>query len=235
MKAASTNERTMIAVVLTPGFVCEQTLAVETQPSGRPNANALAVLALANSYQFDFQVRQRVTTSLSNYILALIPVPDLIALKPFCVHSTLRLSCNHAGYSPLWQEQLGDVWREASREHFSWPVLPGDDQRWVVRAAIDAVVAGAYGLTRDQYQHILSSFSHSGYPAAPKLCLAGFDELNKIGTEAFTRKYDPYWDIPLNDNLPKPSINLPPVSQETDSGEFLLTIQARSNESHKKG
>jgi hypothetical protein len=27
--------------------------------------------------------------------------------------------------------------------------------------------------------------------------------------KAFTRKHDPYWDIPLNENLPQPAIDLP--------------------------
>ena len=36
-------------------------------------------------------------------------------------------------------------------------------------------------------------------PKAPELCLAMFDELKAIGLDAFTKKHDPYWDIPLND------------------------------------
>lgn len=38
---------------------------------------------------------------------------------------------------------------------------------------------------------------------------AGIDELQQIGLEAFTKKHDPYWNIPLNENLPQPVINLP--------------------------
>jgi len=41
------------------------------------------------------------------------------------------------------------------------------------------------------------------------LCLAKFDELTETGLEAFTRKYDPYWDVPLVETLPKPVIELP--------------------------
>jgi hypothetical protein len=88
-------------------------------------------------------------------------------------------------------------------------VLAGDDARWAVRAAIDAVVAQAYGLSRDQYAHLLGSFSHRCYPKAPELCLVAFDELTAIGLEAFCQKHDPYWDIPLNENLPEPVIDLP--------------------------
>ena len=110
--------------------------------------------------------------------------------------------------APLWREQLGEAWREAGTA-FTWPVLLGDDARWAVRAAIDAVVAQAYGLTRDQYAHVLSTFSHSSYKDAPRQCLAAFDELQSLGLEAFTKKHDPYRDIPLNENLPQPVIDLP--------------------------
>ena len=123
-------------------------------------------------------------------------------------HAALRLLGCDTGYAPLWNEQLGNVWRE-DRPAFTWPVLEGDDARWAVRAAIDAVVADAYGLSRDQYGHVLSTFSHKSYPNAPDLCLAAFDELKAIGLEAFTKKHDPYWDIPLNENLPEPVIDLP--------------------------
>jgi hypothetical protein len=110
----------------------------------------------------------------------------------------------------LWTEQLGEEWREKTHRH-TWPVLAGDDARWGVRAAIDAVVAQAYGLSREQYAHVLSTFSHKSYPRAPQLCLAKFDELTAVGLEEFTRRYDPYWDVPLVESLPKPVLELPKV------------------------
>jgi hypothetical protein len=128
-------------------------------------------------------------------------------MKSFLSHSALRLTCNHAGYAPLWTEQVDDAWREQKLKH-TWPVLEGDDERWAVRAAIDAVVADAYGLDRAQYEHVLSTFSHRSYPKAPELCLTVFEELKAIGLEAFAKKHDPYWDIPLNESLPKPVIDL---------------------------
>ncbi len=131
-----------------------------------------------------------------------------VAVFPVLSHSALRLTCNHVGYAALWREQLGEAWREAGTA-FTWPVLSGDDARWAVRAAIDAVVAHAYGLTRDQYAHVLGTFSHSSYKNAPRQCLAAFDELQQIGLETFTKKHDPYWNIPLNESLPQPVIDLP--------------------------
>ena len=138
------------------------------------------------------------------------PLPKFAGtIRLFFAHSALRLTCNHSGYAPLWREQVGEAWREEGKPPMTWPVLAGDDERWAVRAAIDAVVADAYGLSRDQYAHVLSTFSHASYRKAPELCLARFDELKQLGLEKFTRKYDPYWDIPLNENLPQPVIDLP--------------------------
>lgn len=132
----------------------------------------------------------------------------------FLAHSALRLTSGHHGYRPLWDEQVGATWRESTSSE-TWPVLASDDERWAVRAAIDAIVADAYGLNREQYAHVLSTFRHSSYPKAPELCLQRFDELKAIGLEAFTRSHDPYWDIPLNENLPQPVIELPIPSGES--------------------
>ncbi len=79
------------------------------------------------------------------------------------------------------------------------------------------------------YEHVLSTFSHASYPKAPVLCLAKFDELKRLGLDAFTRKYDPYHDIPLNENLPEPVIDLPipgdigSGTADGEQGEFRLS------------
>jgi hypothetical protein len=117
----------------------------------------------------------------------------------------------------------------------TWPVLAGDDERWAVRAAIDAVVADAYGLSREQYAHVLSTFSHASYRKAPELCLARFDELKTLGLEKFTRKHDPYWDIPLNENLPQPVIDLPipGAAKKDDGGAFRLANRPKRPKGRK--
>jgi hypothetical protein len=45
-----------------------------------------------------------------------------------------------------------------------------------IRAEADATIAHAYGLSRDQYAHILASFSHRSHPDAPAECLHAYDE-----------------------------------------------------------
>ncbi|MBI5015325.1 MAG: hypothetical protein HZB55_07510 [Deltaproteobacteria bacterium] len=64
-----------------------------------------------------------------------------------------------------------------------------------------------------KYPAATAALSHTIHPKAPELCRAKLDELKAICLEAFTKKYDPYWDIPLNENLPKPVIELPGMEE----------------------
>lgn len=231
--ASSTNERTGIFCVLPPGVVFGNSSPCEREPKTRPNSAILHLQACANSFSFDWSLRQKSSANVNLFILDGCPLPRILQglshLARFLVHSALRLTCNHAGYEPLWREQMGDAWREP-KVPFTWPVLVTDDERWEVRAAIDTVVADVYGLTREQYTHVLSTFSHRSYPKAPELCLEKFDELKATGLEAFTQKHDPSWDIPLNESLPQPVIDLPvPASTAAPvpQGELALSTPGR--------
>jgi hypothetical protein len=208
--ASSTNERTGIFCIAPPGVLFGNTAPCERSPSERAASVILGLLGLLDSYAFDWILRQKNAAHVNLFILDGCPVPSTVfdgSRRAFLAHGALRLTCNHAGYAPLWREQLGDHWRESTPRE-SWPVLAGDDARWAVRAAIDAVIAQAYGLTRAQYAHVLGGFSHKSYPKAPALCLERFDELARDGMDAFVRRWDPYWDVPLVETLPKPVIEL---------------------------
>jgi hypothetical protein len=181
----------------------------------RTNATALALVATMNSFGFDWVLRQKVGVHVSIYILADLPLPKFSkTADAFLAHGCLRLCCNHAGFAPLWRDQLGSAWSEIAPER-EWPAISGELDRWQLRAAMDAVIARGYGLSRTEYERVLGSFSHKSFPAAPDLCLAAFDELARIGMAAFCRRYDPYWNVPLVTLLAQPIIDLPvtPVPQ----------------------
>jgi hypothetical protein len=215
--ASSTNERTAIFGILPPGAVAVETAPIEKEPWTRTNTAILAILGVTNSFTFDWTVRFRAAAHVNLFLLNHSPIPCRLP-NSILARCVLRLVTSSDLYAPLWAEQLGDVWREPKPKH-AWPVLEGDDARWAVRAVIDAVVAEAYGLDRDQYAYVLSTFSHRSYPMAPELCLAAFDELKALGLEAFIQKHDPYWDIPLNESLPQPVIDLPIPGQEASASE----------------
>jgi hypothetical protein len=220
--ASSTNERTLILSIL-PSSACSNKAPSERVPFDRPNTSALALLVVANSFTADWSLRLKVASTVNLFLLNSARTPTVSAWKAFLAHAALRLTCNHQGYSQLWAEQFGSDWREQSKPS-TWPVIADEAARWDLRAAADALIASAFGLSRTQYEHVLSTFSHKSYPEARALCLAKFDEFASIGVEAFTKKYDPYWDIPLNESLPKPVIDLPMVTDEAaQAEEFSLS------------
>ena len=198
--------RSLKATLIPPGWLSASPF-VDRAPHATPNSRKLVGLALLNSICVDWNLRLRLTATLNLFLMRTLPIPSLSAeVFRFLSHSALRLTCNHAGYRSLWAEQLGGAWFEQTPPN-TWPVLEADDSRPRVRAAIDAVVTEAYGLSREQYAHVLRGFSHRSNPKAPELCLAVFDELQSLGLDAFTKKHDPYHDIPLNEALPKPVID----------------------------
>lgn len=213
----------IVGAVLPPAVLTS--VYAEASAATRANSRALSALSTLNSFAADYLIGPRVKATLNLFMLD--DLPWVTRHCPITAHGVLRLISAASAYAPLWTEQLGDAWREAKPKH-TWPVLAGDDERWAVRAAIDAVVAEAYGLTREQYAHVLSTFSHKSYPNAPTLCLACFDDLKQIGLEAFTKKHDPYWDIPLNESLPKPVIDLPEIHRgEAGTTEYPTQKRAR--------
>jgi hypothetical protein len=226
--ARSTDSRTIMAVMVPPLRISASPQP-QRDPASAPGCDGLILLAVLNSFPFDWSARLSITATVNLFILNRIACPQLTPVgRRFAAHSALRLTSNDVGYEGLWHEQLGRICRER-QPPFTWPVLATDDERWEGRAAIDAVVAEAYGLTRDQYAHVLSTFSHASYPKAPELCLAKLDELKQIGLDAFTKKYDPYWDIPLNENLPQPVIDIPiPAPSDRVGEQHELDLAGRA-------
>jgi hypothetical protein len=222
------DENVSIWCVLPYGVICGNKAPAERGPWNRCSSHSLWLIGLGNSTVFDWLLSLRVRATVNAFISDSVPAPAYATSRTLITHGSLRLTANHAGYARLWQEQLGNQWREPIKAPFTWPVLATDNERWHVRAAIDAVVADAYGLSHDQYAHVLSTFKHTNYSKAPELCLARFDELKAIGLDAFTKKHDPYWDIPLNENLSQPVIDLPVAEAEQSTvGDPALGPQFR--------
>ena len=202
----STDERTMIAAVIPPGYVFGHKGTCEKAPWLRPDATALILCAVFNSFAFDWCVRRKTAASVSLFMLNGCPAPTLSdGAARFLAHGALRLSCRHAGYAKLWHDQLGAV------PAFS-PGLSDPGERYALRAAIDAVVARTYNLGRDDYRHILTGFSHKAHPLAADQCIAAFDLLTGLGPLKFYRRHDPFSDVPLVDIMGQSDSESPTAS-----------------------
>ena len=200
----STDERTMIAAVIPPGHVFGHKGTCERTPWERPDASALVLCAIFNSFTFDWCVRQKIAASVSLFMLHGCPSPELPdRTARFLAHGALRLSCRHSGYARLWREQLSS--------NLSTGNLGSDDEL-ALRAAIDAVVARSFRLDRDDYRQILASFSHKVRPEHHARSIAAFDSLISVGEERFYRRHDPFLDVPLPTGLSQPAMDSPTAS-----------------------
>ncbi|MEA5415983.1 Eco57I restriction-modification methylase domain-containing protein [Synechococcus sp. BA-132 BA5] len=212
--ASSTNERTAVFTVIGAATVAGHSVALERNPDLSKDKDKLLLVAVGNSFTFDWLCRQMMGANVTLFVLGLIPFPTALEQQSFLAHSCLRLVANHRAFLPLWQDQLGDAWREKDRPTLSLPVIDQEEARWSLRAAMDAVVADAYGLSRSDYEFLLATFNHRSYPLAPYACLEFYDELKCIGQAAFSRKYDPYWDVSLNQKPPEPLIDPRALGQQ---------------------
>lgn len=164
--ARSNDERSAIATILPPGVVLGHTATVEKTPGARSLRLALALCAVFNAFPFDWLVRQKTATHLSLYLLDGLPMPALTeATMSALAETTAALCANDARFAPLVGHRA------------QWPVVANPAERNRLRAEADAVVAHAYGLTREEYAHVLKSFSHASWPEAPTLCLIAYDRI----------------------------------------------------------
>jgi hypothetical protein len=148
----STNRRTMIVALVPPSVILTNGIPYLYSAEVKPQHEAF-LLGVFSSLPFDWLVRRYVEGTMRQGLLNALPIPDIdvsssvgqeiIALVHELVSDDARLR--------EWKESLG--------------VIPSAPRVKALRdsslAALDAVVADAYGLTRGDLQEILETF-HSG-------------------------------------------------------------------------
>jgi hypothetical protein len=190
-----------VCALLPPRCLVANSALVEGFPERRSNAAALMMVALLNSSIFSWLLGFYADFNVNLFALRYLPTPPW-AFIPIIAHHALRLSANHDGFRQLWQEQLGEVWRE-SQPSLHWPAVCAPEQRRRLQAINDAIIARSYTLCRKQYARVLESMGHMSKTSFGQECLKAFDELDQLGLETFCREHDPYWDVPLVTALPK--------------------------------
>jgi hypothetical protein len=169
----STNERTVISAILPPNSFAGHTAIVETQVEG---GDMLYLCAVLNSFCFDWIARFKVGSHVTMSILKSLPLPRLTTGDPAfdaIVPRAARLTCTRPEYADLWQQVMGSAWQPASGA-----TDPAERQR--LRDEIDLLVAKLYGLSRDDFAHILTTFplvfpANEAGEAKRAALLAGWD------------------------------------------------------------
>ena len=151
--ASSTNERTLITAITPPNVFTEvNSTVLSPSESSISSAEMLYLTAVTNSFCLDWFIRARVSTTLNMFYLYQLPVPRLTATDPAftpIVHRAAQLICTTPPFHALAKEVgLGS-------HNNGVTDITG---RARLRADLDALVAHLYGLTEDEFAHILTTF-----------------------------------------------------------------------------
>src|SRR5690606_33224390 len=115
-----------------------------------------------SSLCLDYILRQKVSANVNMFYLYQLPIPRLMAGDFFdaLVPRAARLTCTTPHFADLWQEVMGTPWPDDPL--VCPPPRSGDPEiealRQRLRDEIDALVAHLYGLSRDDFAHILGTF-----------------------------------------------------------------------------
>jgi hypothetical protein len=148
--ASSTNERTLIAAVLPPGRFCADT--AQSVKEVLPYDLTLYLTAIFNSFAVDAQIRARVSQHLDMHFMYALRIPRLDAGDPPywpIVRRAARLVCATPTFDALAK-------RVGLKSHQDGAIEP--IERAKLRAELDGLVAHLYGLTEDEFAHVLSTF-----------------------------------------------------------------------------
>ncbi|MFZ0962748.1 MAG: hypothetical protein WAO35_17910 [Terriglobia bacterium] len=148
--ARNTDERTMIATVLPKMRFAGNTAIVSQSP--KDGCELLAIVGLLNSFTVDYVIRMKVSAHCNMFYVYQLPIPRLTetdaAFKPI-IERAARLICTTPEFDDLAKEVgLGS--------HKAGATDPAERAR--LRAELDGLVAHLYGLTEEEFAHILATF-----------------------------------------------------------------------------
>lgn len=172
--ARSTDERTFIGAVL-PDVPCGNVLGVLAS-----EAKALwPAISIMNSLPFDWALRQRIGGTHINLYVA----EELPLVAPACVGRLVwrlvaELSFAHPVFAPAWLELANrDQYVSTRRWRSLWALTPHEHSR--LRAMIDAIIFGLFGLSRDQLEWIVRDSDHPVGRLPEQLDPKGFWRVDK--------------------------------------------------------
>jgi hypothetical protein len=148
--ARSTDERTLIAGMLPPGVFSGHSLNVAFEPEDA--CQQLCLLATLNSFVLDYYLRQQVSANLTMFFIYQCPVPRLCASDRWfapVVKRAARLCCTSAAFDEL-AKSVGLKGHQNGATDTT--------ERANLRAELDGLVAHLYGLSEDEFAHILGTF-----------------------------------------------------------------------------
>ncbi|MBI3651104.1 MAG: ATP-binding protein [Acidobacteria bacterium] len=150
--ASNTNERAMISTLLPGNVFANHKLMLSSSRGSTSYHDLLFCCALLNGFSFDYQVRQRTTTTISMFTFYQLPLPRLTskdAVFAPIVERAARLICTTPEYDDL-ARQVGLASHQDGATN--------ETERARLRAELDGLVAHLYGLSEAEFAYILTTF-----------------------------------------------------------------------------
>ena len=152
--ARNTDTRTLISTVIPPVFHGNKLPTVKIfGDAGEKlidNPTQIFLCAIWNSFVMDWVLRQKVTTTINFFYLYQLPIPRLEYPDPVfksIVHRAARLICTTPEFDVLAKEV-------GLQDHCALDLAEQSN----LRAELDGLIAHLYGLTEDEFAHILGTF-----------------------------------------------------------------------------
>jgi hypothetical protein len=149
----ATDRRTMRSCLAPPRVFAIHDAPQLIWPRGGPH-DQMYVLAVFNSLPFDWLLRRRVETHVTFGILNALPVPASPVQAGRLSELAGRLSCVDDRYDEFARRAGVDVGPAS------------DEERLEMEAEIDALVARAYGLSREYLEVVFADFVEAALPAS---------------------------------------------------------------------
>jgi type I restriction-modification system DNA methylase subunit len=149
--SANTNERTLISTVIPAMNFCGNSVLV-SKGVILPNVELLFLTAVLNSFTVDWILRNKITTNVNMFYLYQLPVPRL-SEKDNVFSSIMERAAQLICTAPEFDDLAKEVGLKSHREGVADAV-----GRAELRAELDGLIAHLYGLTEEEFAHLLSTF-----------------------------------------------------------------------------
>ncbi|MEN8219147.1 MAG: DNA methyltransferase [Pseudomonadota bacterium] len=149
--ASSTNERTMIATILPQKYFASESFNL-SYGGNLTNGELLILVSILNSFVLDYFLRQKVSANINMFYAYQLPIPRLTkkdsTFAPIVICAA-KLICT----TPEFDDLAKEVGLGSHKNGVTHP-----DERAQLRAELDGMVAHLYGLTFEEFRHILGTF-----------------------------------------------------------------------------
>ncbi|NER78892.1 MAG: ATP-binding protein [Leptolyngbya sp. SIO1D8] len=148
--ARSTDIRTMIATVLPRNIFTGNTIINSYQPQSI--SEILVIASILNSFAWDSMIRQKVAAHCNMFYVYQTPTPRLEKGDRYfseIVERAAKLICT----TPAFDNLAAEVGLDSHTNG-----VTDDTERAQLRAELDGMIAHLYGLTEEEFAHILATF-----------------------------------------------------------------------------